>query len=104
LVIEEVDNGLHPSRARLLLNMLKKESAERGVDILVTTHNPALLDELAREHLQDVVMAHRGGHQGTTTLVPLEDVSHLSKLFAWASLGEIVSSGRLADTVSQDGS
>jgi len=33
LVIEEVDNGLHPSRAHLLLNILQGLSDKRGVDV-----------------------------------------------------------------------
>ncbi|MCA1995082.1 MAG: ATP-binding protein, partial [Coleofasciculus sp. S288] len=43
---EEVDNGLHPSRAGLLLKMLREIGEKRKIDILVTTYNPALLDAL----------------------------------------------------------
>ena len=46
LLIEEVDNGLHPSRAKELVDMLKDLSRQRQVDVLCTTHNPVLLDEL----------------------------------------------------------
>jgi len=46
LVVEEVDNGLHPSRAQRLLRMLKEVGDKRQVDVVVTTHNPALLDAM----------------------------------------------------------
>ena len=46
LIVEEVDNGLHASRARLPLDMLREVGLERNVDVLVTTHNPALLDAM----------------------------------------------------------
>ena len=46
LVIEEIDNGLHPSRSDLLLRMLREIGSKRAVDIVATTHNPALLDAL----------------------------------------------------------
>ena len=49
LIIEEVDNGLHPSRAKELIKVLKKVSSERNVDVLCTTHNPTLIGELGNE-------------------------------------------------------
>lgn len=59
IVIEEVDNALHPSRARLLLEMLREIGQERQIDILVTTHNPALLDELTPDFIPFVMVAYR---------------------------------------------
>lgn len=46
LIVEEVDNGLHPSRAKELVKVLMEVSAERQIDVLCTTHNPVLIDEL----------------------------------------------------------
>ncbi len=48
LVIEEVDNGLHPSRAQVLVDMLRELGRKRHIDVIVTTHNPARLDVLGR--------------------------------------------------------
>ncbi|MHC5833239.1 MAG: AAA family ATPase, partial [Nostoc sp.] len=59
LVIEEIDNGLHPSRAELLVRILREIGTERKIDILLTTHNPALLDALGPEIVPFVVVAHR---------------------------------------------
>ncbi|HEY9614350.1 MAG TPA: AAA family ATPase [Allocoleopsis sp.] len=64
LVIEEVDNGLHPSRADLLLTMLKEIGEQRKIDVLVTTHNPALLDALDPEMIPFVVVVHRDSETG----------------------------------------
>jgi predicted ATPase len=36
LVVEEVDNGLHPSRAGVLLRMLTEIGEARQVDVVVT--------------------------------------------------------------------
>lgn len=44
IVVEEVDNSLHPSRAKILIDMLKELGHERNLGVLITTHNPALLD------------------------------------------------------------
>jgi len=46
LIVEEIDNGLHPSRVKMLIHMLKTLGKKRNIDIVITTHNPALLDAL----------------------------------------------------------
>jgi len=95
LIIEEVDNGLHPSRTKLLLQMLKTIGQERQIDILVTTHNAALLDELGPEMVPFVVVAHRDPRTGDSELTLLEDLHSLPKLLAGGPLGQIVTKGSL---------
>jgi predicted ATPase len=102
LVIEDVDNGLHPSRSGLLVQMLREIGQERNVDILVTTHNPALLDELEPELLPFVTVAHRDPDSGESQLTLLEDVAHLPKLLASASLGRLAARGALERSLSQE--
>ncbi|WP_423918615.1 AAA family ATPase [Candidatus Poriferisodalis sp.] len=58
LVVEEIENGLHPSQAALLLDRLK-ESAESGVRTLATTHSPAILDALLGEDHRGVIVCSR---------------------------------------------
>ncbi|WP_271680369.1 AAA family ATPase [Thermomonas mangrovi] len=93
LVIEEVDNGLHPSRASMLLEMLRTVGKERGVDVLATTHNPALLDAMGTEMLPFITVAHRDSKVGFSKLTLLEDVKQLPKLLAQGSLGRLSSRG-----------
>ncbi|HEU4965796.1 MAG TPA: AAA family ATPase [Bacilli bacterium] len=93
LIIEEVDNGLHPSRAGLLLQMLREIGAKRNIDILVTTHNPALLDAMGPEMVPFVVVAHRSDESGESKLTLLEDIQNLPKLLASGPLGKIVTQG-----------
>lgn len=100
LVIEEVDNGLHPSRADLLVGMLKEMGGSRGVDVLVTTHNPALLDALGPEMIPCVTVSHRDMQTGYSQLTLLEDVNLLPKLLSMGSVGRLSSSGRLEQALS----
>lgn len=39
LIMEEVDNGIHPTRVEKLMDSLLKIGKKRGIDIIVTTHN-----------------------------------------------------------------
>lgn len=101
LVIEEIDNGLHPSRADLLLRMLKEIGVERQIDILITTHNPALLDALEPEEIPFVVVAHRDAKTGESKLTPLDDLSNLPKLLASGSLGKLSERGAIERSLSK---
>ncbi len=93
LVIEEVDNGLHPSRSKLLLNMLREIGTERSVDVVVTTHNPALLDEMGTEMIPFITVAHRNPNNGATELTLLENIEELPRLLSQGAVGEISSRG-----------
>ena len=100
VVIEEVDNGLHPSRSELLIKMLREIGERRQIDILITTHNPALLDALGSEIVPFVVVAHRDSETGESKLTLLEDIEKLPKLMASGTLGKITSQGSLEKSLS----
>ncbi|MYL81868.1 AAA family ATPase [Desulfovibrio aerotolerans] len=102
LVIEEVDNGLHPSRADTLVDMLRTLGARRNIDVIVTTHNPALLNALGPEMVPFISVTHRDA-SGASAITLLEDIEQLPKLMAGGPLGRIVSEGRLESALQHDG-
>jgi predicted ATPase len=103
LIIEEVDNGLHPSRSDMLINMLRTVGASRHIDVLATTHNPALLNRLGPEMVPFVVVAHRNRQSGASELTLLEDLANLPKLIAMGPLGEVAASGELESSLQSSG-
>lgn len=74
LVIEEIESGLHPSQAAVLLNQLKA-ATKGGVRTLATTHSPAILDALDGSDHSSVVVCSRGsdGWGKATTLTDFPD-------------------------------
>ena len=40
---EEIDNGIHPVRLHLLADLLERQTAKNGVQVITTTHAPTLL-------------------------------------------------------------
>lgn len=101
LVIEEIDNGLHPSRASMLLDMLKTIGKQRGVDVLATTHNPALLDAMGTEMVPFITVAHRDRKTGHSGLILLEDIKQLPKLLAQGTVGRLSSKGLIEKSLQQ---
>jgi predicted ATPase len=93
LVIEEVDNGVHPSRAKQLLTTMREQAEKRGIRLLLSTHNPALMDALPDEALSDVVFCYRDPKDGDSRLVRLADLQDYAGLVARGPLGELVTNG-----------
>lgn len=93
LIIEEVDNGLHPSRSQLLLEVLRNIGSDRRVDVMVTTHNPALLDAMGTAMVPFITVAHRNARNGSSELKLLEDLDQLPKLLASGLVGRLSSQG-----------
>ncbi|MBN3873103.1 AAA family ATPase [Nostoc sp. JL33] len=102
LVIEEIDNGLHPSRAKLLVRILREIGNKRKIDILLTTHNPALLDALGPEIVPFVVVAHRDSETGESKLTLLEDIENLPLLLASGTLGRLATKGAIEKSLSDN--
>lgn len=95
LVVEEADNGLHPSRAKVLVNMLRQLGAERNIDVIVTTHNPAMLDDLGIRMVPFVSVAHRDAKTGESLISQLEDMERLPKLLASGGIGQMSARGKI---------
>ena len=93
VVIEEVDNGVHPSRAKQLLNTMREQAERRGIRLLLSTHNPALMDALPDKALADVVFCYRDPKQGDSRLVRLSDLKDYVGLVSQGPLGELVTNG-----------
>ena len=103
LVVEEVDNGLHPSRSQLLLDMLRTVGQKRSVDVMVTTHNPALLDAMGTEMVPFITVAHRNELSGATELTLLEDIDDLPRLLAGGTIGRLSSKGAIEQSLVEQG-
>lgn len=99
LIVEEIDNGLHPSRSELLVKMLRSVGQEREIDILVTTHNPALLDALGPEMVPFITVASRNPFSGESELTLLEEIKDLPKLLASGPVGKLTTLGKIEQSL-----
>lgn len=94
LVIEEIDNGLHPSRAKELVKVMKELSQKRSVDILCTTHNPVLINELGNDMIPFISYVKRD-NEGNSVIELLEEKDNLAKLMASSTIGGIMTEDKL---------
>lgn len=101
VVMEEIDNGIHPSRAKALLANVQAIAKKRKLAVLITSHNPALLDALPESAVPDVVFCYRDPQLGDSRLVRLEDLPNYPELVARGPLGRLVTQGLLDRMVKQ---
>lgn len=101
VVIEEIDNGVHPSRANQLMSSIQEVAKQRRLRVLLTTHNPALMDALPIEAVADVVFCYRDPEAGDSRLVRLSDLADYPQLMAQGDLGELVTAGIVDRVVKQ---
>ncbi len=95
VVIEEIDNGVHPTRARLLLDSIQRVARGRKLRVLLTTHNPALLDAIPIDAIPDVVACYRDPKDGDSRLMPLSQIPDYPELVAQGPVGQLVTKGIL---------
>jgi predicted ATPase len=86
LVIEELENGLHPSQAALLLSRLKDAAAQRRVQTIATTHSTAILDALTGKDHESVVVSSRDAN-GWSRVTRLTDFPDYFEVVGRHSLG-----------------
>ena len=95
VVIEEIDNGVHPSRARHLLDSIRSIAERRKLRVLLSTHNPAMLDALPDAAVPDVVFCYRDPESGASKLVRMNDIPDVPELLVQGPLGHLMTSGAL---------
>lgn len=106
VVIEEVDNEIHPSSADFLVKQIQNIVSRRGLQVLISSHNPALLDAVPDTALGDVLCCYRNPENGSSRIVRLADMKRFPELVAQGSLGQLMTSNRLEkflkDTTSEE--
>jgi predicted ATPase len=93
VIVEEIDNGVHPSRAGILLDNIQRVAKDRKIRVLVTTHNPALLDALPVSAVPDVVCCYRDPEAGDSHLIRLDKIKNYPELVAQVPLGQLMTRG-----------
>jgi len=96
LVLEELENGLHPTQAATVLDLVKLARAEQGFQVLLTTHSPALLNALHGDDHLGVLVVARDRESSHSSITPLVDLPGYLAMMASGRLGDLVSAGRLA--------
>jgi predicted ATPase len=95
LVVEEIENGLHPSQAARILSLVRETSQREGVQVALTTHSPALLNALPGELNRNVLVCYRDPETGYSKLSRLTELPGYAQAMASGRLGDVVAADRM---------
>jgi predicted ATPase len=88
---EEIENGIHPNRAHLLINLLRNSTRKGGIQVAGTTHSPALLNFLDEPSLRDASLVYRAGT--VSKIRSFGDIPALWQVAGNSRAGELHGSG-----------
>ena len=95
ILLEELDKGVHPSRAKDFMKMLKEIDKQKKLDIIFTTHNATFVDELGPQMIPFISYIKRNEENGCTDIHLLEENEQLARLMASKSVGDMMTNNDL---------
>lgn len=87
MLLDEIENGINIDYAEKLLNILKKECAEKRKQLIVTTHSPMFLDYVPKENIQYM---YRDPEKGNSRCSLLSESKELKEKMDYLYPGELM--------------
>jgi predicted ATPase len=94
LTIEEIENGIHPSRLRLLVELLKSQ-AKRNLQIMATTHSPIVLAWLQESDYATTFFCKRDEQTGASIISPLNEIPRFLDIVRQQPIADLFAEGWL---------
>lgn len=95
LLIEEIENGLHPTRAHLLVEAMEAATAERDIQVIATTHSPLVLNALSPDALRRAVLVARPEDREGTVMRHLAELPDFERVCERRGVDRMLASGWL---------
>lgn len=93
--IEELDNGLHPARLHLLVELIERQTAAGHVQVIASTHSPQLLDLLSPASREHASLVYRLPDSDDARITRIVDLPNVKDVLQSDSLAELHASGWL---------
>jgi hypothetical protein len=99
LLLEEIEEGLHPTRLQLLVELLKSQTGQ-GVDqVVATSHSPYAIAWLKEEDYKHVFLCTKNEDTGATSITPFSEVPDLVELARTQSIADLFAEGWMENTL-----
>ena len=69
--IEEIENGIHPSRLHLLIDLIEKQTTKNGIQVVATTHSPEVLNLINDNTFENASIVYRDEDSADAIIRPL---------------------------------
>jgi predicted ATPase len=99
ITIEEIENGIHASRLRLLVELLRSQTAAGKTQVMVTTHSPVLLAWLKPEEYATTFLCKRDEETGESRIIPLTEIPRFNEIVGKQSISDLFAEGWLEEAL-----
>ena len=96
---EEIENGIHPNRLYLLIELIEKQTAKRNIQVLATTHSPQLLRFVSPSSLAHTTLTYRLEGQPDTQMKRILDLPEAQRVLVEQDIARLHESGWLENAV-----
>lgn len=96
--LEELENGIHPTRLGLLLGLIENQVKDKGIQVVATTHSPQLLGHLSRESLENASLIYRLEDQPDARIVRILEMPDAPRVIEKYGAADLAATGWFNDT------
>ena len=96
---EEIDNGIHPARQWLLLELIEKQTAAGATQVVTTTHAPGLLTSVSESTFENTSVVCRPEASTDAIIRPVAELPDAGKLRTSQGLGRLLAGGWMEDMI-----
>ena len=96
---EEIDNGIHPARLSLLLELIEKQTAKGHIQVVTTTHAPTLLTVINDNTFENTSVVCRMEDTQDAIIRPVTKLHNVQELRQDQGLGRLHESGWMEDAL-----
>ncbi len=93
MTIEEIEKGIHAHRARLLTELIRRQSAGDGPQVVATTHSPAVLAWLQPEEYDTTFLCRRDPDTGEGKIQPVSSLVNFDEVVQTCSVADLFTEG-----------
>ena len=90
---EEIDSGIHPNRLWLLLDLIERQTAKGKIQVVTTTHSPALLAWMNDTTFEHTSVVYRDEYWTDSVIRPIAGLYNLRELRKSQGLERLLTSG-----------
>ena len=94
---EEIDNGIHPSRMRLLIDLIEGQTAKGESQVVTTTHSPDLLALVNDKTFETTSVVYRDEDSADGIIRPVAKLPKARELRRSQGLGRLHTTGWMED-------
>ena len=91
--LEEIDNGIHPSRLNLLIDLIETQTSEGKAQVVATTHSPNLLSIVGDRTFENTSVVCRLEGRSDAVIRSVSEIPKARKLRKSQGLGRLMIGG-----------